>query len=266
MSTPGLRLQKVLSRAGVASRRDAEEMIVQGRVRVNGVRVSELGTRVDPERDRIEVDGREISQDPVRWILLHKPPGTVTTRRDPQGRPTVYSLLDSADQSLNYVGRLDQDTEGLLLFTNDGDLLHALTHPSSQVAREYRADVGGIPTREVLTGLETGVELEDGVARAEQVKIESTVAGGRGAVVALVLREGRKREVRRMLEAVGHSVRRLRRVAFGPIRLGSLAPGTWRSLTREEVAALRSEVAGGPDRLSPGSTPRRPRGGRSDTP
>jgi pseudouridine synthase len=217
-------------------------MIVQGRVRVNGERVKELGTRVDPDRDRIEVDGREILQNPVRWILLNKPRGTVTTRRDPQGRPTVYSLLASTDESLRYAGRLDQDTEGLLLFTNDGDLLHALTHPSARIAREYRAEVGGVPTVAVLAALEAGIELEDGLARAEKVRILEIVADGRGAVLTLVLREGRKREVRRMFEAVGYSVRRLSRVAFGPIRLGSEAPGQSRALTEQEVNSLRNEV------------------------
>lgn len=241
-------------------------MILRGRVRVNGERVSELGTRVDPARDRIEVDGREISQDPIRWILLNKPRGTVTTRRDPQGRPTVYSLLPQKDRQLRYVGRLDQETDGLLLFTNDGDLLHALTHPSGEVAREYRAVVGGVPDRVALAALQAGVELEDGVAKAERVRIEETLQGGKGAVMTLVLREGRKREVRRLLEAVGHSVQRLSRIAFGPITLAGLAPGESRELTKTEVDDLRREVTRASARTSSGSTPRRPRGGRSGTP
>lgn len=241
-------------------------MILRGRVRVNGERVSELGTRVDSARDRIEVDGREISQDPIRWILLNKPRGTVTTRRDPQGRPTVYSLLPPKDRQLRYVGRLDQETDGLLLFTNDGDLLHALTHPSGEVAREYRAVVGGVPDRDALAALQSGVELEDGVAKAERVRIEETLKGGKGVVMTLVLREGRKREVRRLLETVGHSVQRLSRIAFGPITLAGLAPGESRELTKMEVDALRKEVTRASARTRSGSTPRRPRGGRSGTP
>lgn len=245
MSNREVRLQKFLSRAGVASRRASEELILQGRVRVNGERVTELGSRMDPARDRVEVDGKEVRTGPLRFIILNKPRGVVTTRDDPQGRPTVFSLLEPVDPSLRYVGRLDQDTEGLLLLTNDGDLLHALTHPSRELPREYRAMVGGVPGKDVVAALERGVELEDGLARAEQVRIVRTLEGGKGAVVSLVLREGRKREVRRLFDAVGHSIRQLRRVAFGPIRLERLRPGEWRELTRAEVDALRAAVTEG---------------------
>ena len=236
-----MRLQKYLSRSGVASRREAEDMMVQGRVRVNGTPATTLGVRVDPRVDRVELDGQEVRLDRARWILLNKPRGVLTTRRDPGGRPTVYSLLAPEDQGLRYVGRLDQDTEGLLLFTNQGNLLHALTHPSSEVPREYRALVGGIPDREVIARLERGVQLDDGMARAERVRVLSTVEG-KGASLSLVLREGRKREVKRLFDAVGHSVRRLRRVGFGPIRLGDLRPGQWRELEPKEVRALRKAV------------------------
>lgn len=244
MNSPRIRLQKFLSRAGVASRREAEGWILQGRVRVNGERVTELGTRVDPGRDRVQVDGKDIRFDPIRWIVLNKPRGIVTTRHDPRGRPTVYSLLRPEDRSLRYVGRLDRETEGLLLFTNDGDLLHRLTHPSASVPRTYRAVVGGIPDAEAVARLERGVELEDGPARAEQVRVLRTVAEGKGAVVTLVLREGRKREVRRLFDAIGYGVRRLRRVGFGPIQLDRLRPGEWRELARTEIAALRKAAGG----------------------
>jgi 23S rRNA pseudouridine2605 synthase len=232
-----IRLQKFLSRAGVASRREAESLMAQGRVRVNGVTAVTPGTKVDPGEDRVELDGRPVRWDPVRWIALNKPRGTVTTRKDPGGRATVYGLLPRDARRLRYVGRLDRDTEGLLLFTNDGDAMHALLHPSSEVPREYRALVHGVPGREALSSLSRGVELEDGPARAEEVRLVKQVRDG--ALLTLVLREGRKREVRRLLEAVGHPTRRLRRIRFGPLELGELEPGSWRDLTPGEVRALR---------------------------
>jgi 23S rRNA pseudouridine2605 synthase len=236
-----MRLQKYLSRAGVASRRAAETLILQGRVRVNGVRVSELGTQVDPDVDRVEVDGALVGVESTRWILLNKPRGTVSTRHDPGGRPTVYTLLPEEAQSLPYVGRLDRDTEGLLLFTNDGDLLHRLAHPSSELPRRYLARVVGEPSQAVLRQIEAGVELEDGLARAEGVRIVR-VLEGLGALIELVIREGRKREIRRLFEAVGFPVRRLRRVGFGPIDLGDVPVGSWRPLSSAEVRSLRKSV------------------------
>lgn len=234
-----MRLQKFLSRAGVASRREAERQILQGRVRVNGEVVTELGTRVDPERDRVEVDGTPVGLARTRWILLNKPRGVLTTRRDPGGRPTVYDLLPEDARELPYLGRLDRNTEGLLVFTNAGDVLHALTHPSRAVLRRYLARVvGGIPTEATLRRLEAGVELEDGPARFEDVKLVRQVSE-ESAIVSLALREGRKREVRRALDVVGHPVRGLRRVAFGPLRLGDLSPGSWRELTPGEIRSLR---------------------------
>jgi 23S rRNA pseudouridine2605 synthase len=232
-----IRLQKFLSRAGVASRREAESLMAQGRVRVNGAAAVTPGTKVDPGEDRVELDGRLVRWDPIRWLALNKPRGTVTTRKDPRGRATVYDLLPKDARRLRYVGRLDRDTEGLLLFTNDGDGIHALLHPSSEVPREYRALVRGVPGREALSALSRGVELEDGPARAEEVRLVKQVRGG--ALLTLVLREGRKREVRRLLEAVGHPTRRLRRIRFGPLELGELEPGSWRDLTPGEVRALR---------------------------
>jgi 23S rRNA pseudouridine2605 synthase len=241
--TEVMRLQKFLSRAGVASRREAERMIVAGRVRVNGSVAAELGTKVDPNRDRVELDGRQVGLAAARWIVLNKPRGVLTTRRDPGGRPTVYGLLPPDSKGLRYVGRLDRDTEGLLVFTNAGDLIHALTHPSTGVVRRYLARVTGVPSSTTLEQLRTGVDLEDGPARFEDVALVREITGG-GALLRLALREGRKREVRRALEAVGHRVRRLRRIAFGPLRLGDLEPGAWRELHPEEIGLLTKAAAG----------------------
>jgi len=234
----GIRIQKYLSQAGVASRRVAEKIILGGRVRVNGQVVRTLGSKVKPGEDRVEVDGVLVKEASTRWILLHKPPGILTTRTDPQGRPTVYSLLPREARGLRYVGRLDQDTEGLLLLTNEGDLLHRLTHPSGGVEREYEAVVEGVPEPGALRSLERGVELEDGPARAHKVRILKKTR--KGAILSLVLLEGRKREVRRLLEAVRCPVERLKRVRFGPVRLGNLAAGAWRELKPDEIRALKA--------------------------
>ena len=233
----GIRIQKYLSQAGVASRRVAEKIILGGRVRVNRQVVRTLGTRVRPGLDRVEVDGVLVESAQTRWILFHKPPGTLTTRTDPGGRSTVYDLLPREARGLRYVGRLDQDTEGLLLLTNDGDALNRLTHPSGEVEREYEASVKGVPNAGVLRRMEEGVELEDGPARAYKVRLLRKTR--EGAVLSLVLLEGRKREVRRLLEAVGCPALRLRRVRFGPVSLGSLATGAWRELKPDEIRALR---------------------------
>jgi 23S rRNA pseudouridine2605 synthase len=219
--------------------------MVQGRVRVNGTPVTSLGTRVDPERDVVELDGRRVGRGRLRWIALHKPAGVLTTTGDPHGGSTVYDLLPPELRALRYAGRLDRETEGLLLLSNDGDLIHAITHPSAEVEREYHAGVHGRLDDAALRKLTLGVELEDGPARA--LRARALPAERLGEVLALVMAEGRKREVRRLLEAVGHPVRWLRRVRFGPIRLGELARGTWRELGEDEVAALRAAAESGPD-------------------
>ena len=240
-ATGPMRLQKFLSRAGVASRREAERLILQGRVRVDGVVVTELGTQVPHDAQQVEVDGRRVGTSTERWIVFHKPAGTLTTRTDPGGRPTVYDALPPDFESLRYLGRLDRDTEGLLILSNAGDLMHQLQHPSGEVEREYEVQVVGVPDAETLRRLRQGVELEDGPARVRDVKVLRTL--GPGCELRLVLMEGRKREVRRLLEAVGHPVRRLTRVRFGPIRLGSLALGAWRDLTERELRELAATVA-----------------------
>jgi 23S rRNA pseudouridine2605 synthase len=234
------RLQKVLARAGLGSRRACEELIADGRVIVNG-EVAGLGRRVDPERDQVAVDGVPV---PVRaglvYYLLNKPPQVVTTASDPQGRRTVLDLVPSEPRVFP-VGRLDYDTEGLLLLTNDGDLAYGLTHPSRGVPKAYLAEVSGVPTRGELRRLREGVELEDGLTAPARVRVVDSRPGG--AAIELVIHEGRKRQVRRMCEAVGHPVRRLVRTRLGPLADRDLRPGAWRSLTVEEIRALY-EVCG----------------------
>jgi 23S rRNA pseudouridine2605 synthase len=237
----GVRLQKVLAQAGLGSRRTCEDLIERGRVRVNGDRAV-LGRRVDPEVDVIEVDGAQIgTKAGLVHYLLNKPAGVVTTASDPQGRPTVVQLVPEEPRVFP-VGRLDVDTEGLLLLTNDGDLTHRLTHPSFGVEKEYLAEVEGTPARGALRRLREGVELDDGITAPAKV---STVGDH---LVRITLHEGRNRQVRRMCEAIGHPVVRLVRTRIGPLVERSLAPGEWRALTQDEVRALERAVATKPRR------------------
>jgi 23S rRNA pseudouridine2605 synthase len=247
----GERLQKLLARAGLGSRRHCEELIEQGRVRVNG-QVARLGARAEPESDTVDVDGVVIGVAPsLRYYLLNKPTGVVSTAEDPQGRPTVVSLVPS-DERVFPVGRLDLDTEGLLLLTNDGGLTHQLTHPSHGVEKEYMVWVEGTPSRGTVRILREGVELDDGVtapARASLVAPD---------LLRLVIHEGRNRQVRRMCEAVGHPVRRLVRIRIGPLSDRKLKPGQWRELTTAEVRELEQVAAAGPAGVEASSA----RGGR----
>jgi pseudouridine synthase len=239
---PAERLQRLLARAGYGSRRASEQLIVEGRVTVNGT-VAILGDRADPEQDDVEVDGLSVNLDPnVRYYALHKPVGVVTTMRDPQGREDVRGYLPPDGPRVFPVGRLDRHTEGLLLLTNDGELANALMHPRFGVEKEYLAEVDGVPTAKHLGRLRRGVQLDDGDARAKSARAAGR-AGERGAI-RLVMTEGRKREVRRLLAAVGLPVVRLVRVRVGPVRLGDLPPGERRELTHEEVVALRRVVDG----------------------
>jgi pseudouridine synthase len=229
------RLQRVLARAGFGSRRAVEELIVEGRVTVNG-KVAILGDRADPAQDEVRVEGVPVNLDPnVRYYALHKPRGVVTTMRDPQGRTDIRGFLPEGPRVFP-VGRLDRDSEGLLLLTNDGDLANALMHPRFGVEKEYLAEVEGEPTARHAARLKRGVDLEDGHARAVDARV-SARSGRRGAI-RVVMTEGRKREVRRLLAAVGLPVTRLIRLRVGPVRLGRLAPGAVRELTHEEVVAL----------------------------
>jgi 23S rRNA pseudouridine2605 synthase len=230
------RLQRTLARAGLGSRRSAEELIASGAVTVNG-RVATLGDRVDPASDEIRVRGARISTDPaLRYLALHKPSGVTTTMRDPHARSDLRPFLPSEGPRVFPVGRLDRETEGLLLLTNDGELANHLMHPRHAVEKEYLAEVEGIPSERLLARLRRGVDLEDGPARAVAARAVGRSADR--AAVRLVMVEGRKREVRRMLAAVGLPVRRLVRVRVGPVRLGRLAPGSTRTLEPEEIRAL----------------------------
>jgi 23S rRNA pseudouridine2605 synthase len=233
---PVERLQRTLARAGLGSRRACEELIAAGKVEVNGT-VATLGDKVDPEIDEVRVRGARISTDPaMRYLALHKPAGVTTTMRDPHARSDLRSLLPQDGTRVFPVGRLDRETEGLLLVTNDGELANRLTHPRHGVEKEYLAEVDGAPTERHLARLRRGVDLEDGPARPIAVRSVSH-AGGRTAI-RLVMGEGRKREVRRMLDAVGLPVRRLVRLRVGPVKLGRLRAGEIRDLTTDEVRGL----------------------------
>ena len=242
-----VRLQKLLSQAGVASRRAAEALIAEGRVSVNGTTVREMGTKADPASDDIRVDGRRItSPQPLRYILLNKPTGYVTTRSDPQRRPTVIDLLRGVREYVYPAGRLDYDTEGLLLLTNDGDLAARLTHPRHGVERTYEARVAGVPDAEDVERLRKGIPLDGRRTLPADVTLlqrgrPSTslrASDDRDSVLVMTIREGRNRQVRRMCEAVGHPVRALTRTRIGPISDKRLKPGMWRDLTLEEVRSL----------------------------
>jgi 23S rRNA pseudouridine2605 synthase len=267
--SPGIRLQKILSQAGVASRRASERLIEEGRVSVNGRTVREMGVKADPQADDIRVDGRRLrAPERHRYILLNKPAGVVTTRSDPQRRQTVLDLLGGVREYVYPVGRLDYDSEGLLLLTNDGDLAARLTHPRHEVERTYEAYVAGTPDEEAIGRLRRGIPLDGKRTMPADVKLLSRAISqktaphkgvpsegakgarderGKGAhhkrangVLLITIREGRNRQVRRMCEAVGHPVRKLRRVRIGPITDRRLRVGEWRDLTRQEVEKLKS--------------------------
>jgi 23S rRNA pseudouridine2605 synthase len=233
----GERLQKVLARAGLGSRRASEELIAAGRVTVNG-EVAVLGRRVDPDRDAVEVDGVPIAtRAGLVYYLLNKPARVVTTADDPEGRRTVLDLVPSEPRVFP-VGRLDWETEGLLILTNDGDLTQRLTHPSHGVEKEYLAEVDGVPSRGALRRLREGVDLDDGPTAPAHVQLVQD--RGDHAALSIVVHEGRNRQVRRMCDAIGHPVRRLVRTRIGPVTDRRLAPGTWRELRPSEVRALNT--------------------------
>ena len=237
----GVRLQKVLAAAGVGSRRHCEEMIGEGRVEVDGEIVRRYGARVDPQRQIIRVDGRRIpAREDLVYLALNKPAGVLTTMSDSRGRPTIADFLGGHGERLFHVGRLDYDTEGLMLLMNDGELAHRLAHPSYGVLKTYLADVAGPLPRDLGRQLVTGIELADGVASADRFRVVER-AGSR-ALVEITLHEGRKHIVRRMLAGAGHPVSRLVRTQVGPVSLGSLRPGTTRRLTTREIGELYAAV------------------------
>jgi 23S rRNA pseudouridine2605 synthase len=236
---PKLRLNKILAQAGLSSRRGADRLIADGHVSVNGVVTRDLATLADPDVDIVALRGTPLPHaERKRYVLLHKPSGYVTTVSDPRGRPTVSDLVRAVDARLYPVGRLDWDVEGVLLMTNDGDLTHRLLHPRYGLPRVYEADVRGAVRPSDLPRWRRGVTLEDGPATPTDVELLR--AGADATVLRLTFTEGRKHEVKRFCEALGHPVRRLRRVAFGPIALGELPRGAHRALTPRELAALRA--------------------------
>jgi 23S rRNA pseudouridine2605 synthase len=237
-----LRLNKILAQAGLTSRRGADLLVLAGRVAVNGAVVREPGTLADVDVDDVRLDGRPVgAAEAKQYVVLHKPAGYVTSRHDPEGRPVVTDLVASGAR-LYPVGRLDVDVEGVLLLTNDGALTHRLLHPRYRIPRVYEAEVEGTVTRAALERWRRGAPLDDGPAVPLGVELLRT--GRRTSRVRLTFAEGRKHEVKRYCEALGHRVVRLRRIAFGPISLGTLAVGAVRPLTRAEIAALRAAVRG----------------------
>jgi 23S rRNA pseudouridine2605 synthase len=273
------RLQKVLAAAGVASRRDAEALITGGKVTVNGEVVTELGRKVDPTRDHIAVEGRRIAQDVQHiYVLLNKPQGYVTTREDPHATHTVMDLIrpplegrlgrgNPAVEGLHPVGRIDAQTEGLLILTNDGAFTQHVTHPRHQIPKLYVAEVRGIPDREALDRLRTGVPLFGHRTLPARVRLARVDRSRQTAIVEVELREGRNQQVRRMLQAVGYPVNSLRRTAIGPVTIGRMKPGQWRFLTEAEVEGVLKSAgpaeAGAEASEAPASAPRsRPRPAR----
>lgn len=239
----GERLQKILADAGLGSRRACEELITAGRVEVDREMVVVLGTRVDPAKQEIRVDGEPLPKRNKVYYAVNKPPGVVTTHRDPAQRKRVVDLVPADPAAMIAVGRLDMNSEGLILVTNDGELANRLTHPRYGVSKVYRVQVVGRPQRETLAQICRGVHLAEGLAQAKSAKVKSHHK--QSTVLELVLTEGRNREIRRMFAALGHKVIRLVRIAVGPIRLGELPTGSYRPLTRQEVAALRHAIKAG---------------------
>lgn len=267
-----IRLNKVLSAFGVASRRTADTLMAQGRVEVNGRVITALGTKIDPDVDEIRVDGRRLKTLPAkRYVLLYKPRGVVSTRTDPQRRPTVTDLIARGGIGGYFypVGRLDYDSEGLLLLTSDGELAARLTHPRHGVAREYEVRVRGVPDAHALERLVRGVTIDGRRTATAQVKIWRVYESDSGpqGILSLVIHEGRNRQVRKMCDAIGHPVVQLRRVRIGPISDDRLKPGQFRRLTSSEVAALKKGAPGPEfkDRPSPTATARPPRNRRAPT-
>lgn len=240
------RLQKVLASGGVGSRRECEELIREGRVEVDGKAVTELGTKVDPHSQVIRVDGEALSRRRLVHYAVHKPPGVVSTARDPHGRPRVIDLVPHTAGRVFNVGRLDVGSEGLIIVTNDGELANWLTHPRHGVAKTYHVRVVGQVSPQKLLRLRKGIRLAEGIARVAAVKIKKRYK--QSTLLEMVLEEGRNREIRRVLARLGHKVVRLVRVAIGPVRLGKLPRGASRKLTQQEVASLRRAAVRTPSR------------------
>ena len=232
------RLQKVLAQAGVASRRKCEELILSGAVEVNGEQVLTLGTKVDPAADEIKVNGKKIRSESKVYVMLNKPKGVITSANDPQGRKVVSDFLPGIKQRIYPVGRLDYDTEGLLLLTNDGEFANMLTHPKHHVPKTYLATVNGIPHGDKLDKLQRGIELEDGLTAPAEIEYHDVDMEKNTATIWITIHEGRNRQVRRMFEAIGHKVVKLKRVRFGELALEGLPRGKFRHLSEKEIKEL----------------------------
>lgn len=232
------RLQKVLAQAGVASRRKCEELILSGAVEVNGEQVLTLGTKVDPAADEIKVNGKKIRSESKVYVMLNKPKGVITSANDPQGRKVVSDFLPGIKQRIYPVGRLDYDTEGLLLLTNDGEFANMLTHPKHHVPKTYLATVNGIPHGDKLEKLQRGIELEDGLTAPAEIEYHDVDMEKNTATIWITIHEGRNRQVRRMFEAIGHKVVKLKRVRFGELALEGLPRGKFRHLSEKEIKEL----------------------------
>ncbi|MEK6725101.1 MAG: pseudouridine synthase [Deltaproteobacteria bacterium] len=232
------RIQKIMAQGGIASRREAERLILDGRVTLNGKVVEELGTKADTEKDYIKVNGRLITRpEPKTYIMLFKPRGYVTTSKDPEGRPTVMELLEKVKVRVFPVGRLDYDTEGLILCTNDGDLAHRLQHPSHEIPKTYLVKVDGVPTQDGIVKLRNGIKLKDGMTAPARVKIIKKAEAN--SWLEIIIHEGRNRQIKRMFEAIGHSVIKLKREGLAFLSLGDLKPAEYRHLTAEEIKKLK---------------------------
>ncbi|TVY11572.1 pseudouridine synthase [Paenibacillus cremeus] len=249
------RLQKVLAEAGVASRRKCEELITAGRVQVNDEVVTTLGVKVNPAQDFIKVDGRPIRRQQKVYVIFNKPKGVITSAQDPEGRKTVTEFFKNIKERIYPVGRLDYDTEGLLLLTNDGEFAHLLTHPKHHVPRTYLATVKGTPHGSLLDKLRSGIKLEDGMTAPAEVEYQDIDLDKKETIVKITIYEGRNRQVRRMFDAIHHPVIKLKRVQFGPIQLSGVPRGKHRHLTPQEVEELREEaLKAGQDQAPGGDT------------
>jgi pseudouridine synthase len=236
------RLQKVIAHAGIVSRREAERLITEGRVAVNGCIVTQMGTKVDPARDKVKVDGRLVKSFPGKvYVLMNKPAGYVSTLKDPQERPVVTDLLDRINTRVFPVGRLDYDAEGVLLLTNDGELAHRLQHPRYGISRTYEVKVKDVPANSELSSLRKGVRLEDGITLPAKAKFLKKTT--KNCWLKITLYEGKNRQVKRMCAAIGHPVLKIKRVSLGPLSLGDVKRGTYRHLTRDEVKELYALVS-----------------------
>lgn len=239
MSKEGIRLQKYMALCGVASRRASEELIKNGQVQVNGKVVLEMGTVIDPDKDRVSVDGKTVKPEKRKvYIMLNKPVGIVTSLKDEKGRTVVTDLIEGVDERIYPVGRLDSDTSGLLLLTNDGELAFKLTHPSKRIFKKYIAIVEGLPNKGELERLRNGIKIDGQVTSKAKVKVLKNF--GEDSILEIEIFEGRNRQVKKMCEAVNHPVKKLKRVAFGELQLGGLESGNWRYLNDEELAFIRS--------------------------